>query len=120
MKLREAIAMFDRSRPNQLDTEQKVRWISQIDHMVQDQILRHYGGTQPFSGYTAQSEDPELLIPAPYDDCYQRYLEAMSAQENAEWQEYNMAISAFQARFQDYADFYIRTHLPIQQPFHYL
>ena len=68
MTIEEAISRLDRLRPNQYSCEDKVRWLSQLDHMAANEIYASHEGWQPgdFTPYTeATDTDTPLLLPAP-------------------------------------------------------
>ena len=63
----------------------------------------------------------ELLIGAPYgEDVYYYYLQAMIAAENGETQRYNKRMTMFNAAYQEWTDFYNRTHKPKRAGAHFL
>lgn len=57
--------------------------------------------------------DDELVVEDPYgEDIYCHYLQAKIAEENAEIVKYNQQKMLFDAGYQEWADFYNRTHMP--------
>lgn len=54
MKIREAIETVDRLLPNQYETPDKVRWLSELDGIVYRDIIcthEHEKQPEPFTGY---------------------------------------------------------------------
>ena len=54
--------------------------------------------------------DKELLIPFPFDNVYELYLESMIDFYNREYANYNNSAAMFEARFSEYKKAYIREH----------
>ena len=69
-----------------------------------------------FTGYD-DSTDPqtELLVPAPYDEMYLRWLEAMIDYYNSEDERYNKSIILFNNAYEGYKKHYTRTHMPLSR-----
>ena len=78
MTIMEAIQRINTVKPNGYDQPQKIKWLSTLDGIVKEEIIdTHEGGENvAFDGYTVETNLlTELLVPAPYDDIYIRYLE---------------------------------------------
>lgn len=114
MTLIEAISKIDNLKHNTFTHEDKVAWLSRLDGMVKDEILdTHDGGSGWFPGYDMDSNvETELLVPAPYDEMYLRWLEAQIDYANGEYSKYNNSIAMFNAAYDRYANHYNRTHMP--------
>lgn len=115
MTLIEAISKIDNLKHNTYTHEDKVGWLSRVDHMVKEEILdTHEGsGGEWFFGYDTQSDvETELLVPPPYDELYLRWLEAQIDYCNGEYDRYNNSMEMFNTAYQGYANSYNRTHMP--------
>lgn len=118
MKIREAIAQLQRVKPNQYDDGMLVKWISDLDGMVCDEIFRNHEGTDGVTllPYTVENDmDTELLIGDPYSDVYVKYLSAQVDFHNAEFSRYNNSMMMFTTAYQNYASWFKREHMPIQK-----
>ena len=116
MKIIQAINRLDALVFNTYSQEDKVEWLSRLDTMVKQQIIDHYEGADDviFNGYTADTPmDTQLLVPAPYDEMYLRWLEAQIHYHNGEYDKYNNAIIMFNTDFEAYSAFYNRNNLPL-------
>ena len=116
MKIIQAINKLDALIFNTYTYEDKVDWLSRLDTMVKKQIIDNYESDEDiiFSGYTSETpQDTTLLVPAPYDEMYLRWLEAQIAYHNGEYDKYNNAIIMFNTSFDAYAAFYNRNHMPV-------
>ena len=94
-------------------------YISKLNENVTREHVRYnnrYGIAIAADVYTAKDLDkskkhPALIVGAPYgEDVYYYYLQAMIAAENSETQRYNKRMTLFNAAYQEWTDFYNRTH----------
>lgn len=118
MKIIEAINRLDALNFNTYTDDDKVAWLSRLDNMVKKQIIDNHDGAEQitFSGYTPDTPtDTVLLVPAPYDEVYIRWMEAQIHYHNGEYDKYNNAIIMFNTAFQAYAAYYTQTHLPVRR-----
>lgn len=102
-----AIEIVDKLKPNAYTEEDKLRWINELDGMVQRLVMQEDNITQ----YAYPDDmDRELLIPAPFDDVYTLFLEAKIDYYNREYANYNNSATMFEAQFSEYKKAYIREH----------
>lgn len=114
MTIAQAIAAVDALTPNTFDQETKIAWLSRLDHQVQRELIETHAGATVFDGYTPDTPlDTALLMGAPYDECYIRYLQAQIHYENGEIARYKNAMALFNSVYASFADHYNRTHLPL-------
>ncbi len=116
MTIAEVISKVDALKPNTYTPEDKIDWLSTLDHRVKSQIIDAHECNEPiiFFGYDSLNDmDTELLVPAPYDEMYLRWLEAMIDYHNSEDERYNNAIILFNNAYEGYKKHYTRTHMPI-------
>ncbi|MCI5731194.1 MAG: hypothetical protein MR304_06595 [Eubacterium sp.] len=116
MKVQEAIAKADRLRPNQYSDMEKLEWLSQLDGQVFDEVIRKAEGNEEitFEGYDEESMNETLLIDDRYAKAYIDYLLAQIDFYNREIGMYNNEITLFSSIYQDYKNWYIRNHMPVQ------
>lgn len=116
MTIAEVISQVDALKPNTYTPEDKVGWLSNLDSRVMSQIIMAHESNDPcfFYGYDSIADmETELLVPAPYDEMYLRWLEAMIDYHNSEDDRYNNAIMLFNNAYEGYKKHYTRTHMPI-------
>lgn len=102
------IEIIDRLKPNSYSEEDKLRWINELDGMVQRLVFQ----TDKITQYAYPEDmDKELLIPAPFDDVYALFLEAKIDYHNREYANYNNSAMMFEAQFSEYKKAYIREHM---------
>lgn len=100
-----AIEIIDRLRPNSYADEDKLRWINELDGMVQRLVFQ----SDTIKQYSYPEDlETELLITAPYDDCYTLFLEAKIDYYNREYSNYNNTAVVFESHFNEYKKDYIR------------
>ena len=115
MKIIEAIDRIDSLKHNTYSQNEKVAWLSRLDSMVKRLIIdTHEGGEDViFEGYTdATDPETEMLVPAPFDEMYLRWLEAQIDYANGEYGKYNNSILMYQTAYDGYANYYNRNHMP--------
>ena len=118
MTIREAISRLDALIFNTYTNDDKVRWLSNLDMTVKQQIIDTHEGGQNivFEGYTPQTpETTVLLVPAPFDEVYLKWMEAQIHYHNGEFDKYNAAIIMYNAAFDSYASSYNKLHMPIRK-----
>ena len=115
MKIIDAINEIDALKPNTASQSDKIRWLSQLDGRLKKEIIDTHELKEPviFNGYDDNTpEDTELLVPAPYDVIYIRYLDSQIDYTNGETARYNNSSSMFNVAYRDYENYYNRTYLP--------
>ena len=115
MKIIEAINKIDYLKHNTYSQDEKVGWLSRLDSMVKRLVIdTHEGGEDiTFTGYDSSTDqDTELLVGAPYDDIYLRWLEMQIDYANGEINKYNNSSEMFNTVWQAFQNYYNRTHMP--------
>ena len=118
MKIIEAITRLDALKFNTYTQTDKVEWLSRLDNMVKKHIIDTHEGAEDviFTGYDDSTDlQMELLVPAPHDEMYLRWMEAQIDYHNGEYDKYNNAIIMFNTAYEAYQAFYTRNHLPVQR-----
>ena len=114
MKIIEAINRIDSLKHNTYTESDKVEWLSRLDTMVKKHIIdTHEGDEVTFTGYDDSTDlQTELLVPAPYDEVYLRWMEAQIDYHNGEYDKYNNAMEMFNTAYEGYQNYFNRTHMP--------
>lgn len=115
MTIIDAITRADALKPNGYSQSEKVRWLAELDGVVKTEIIdTHEGGEDiTFHGYNDETLlDTELLIPAPYDEIYLRYLEMKIDYANGEYAKYGNSMVAYNTAMASYEKYYNREHMP--------
>lgn len=115
MTIIEAINGTDAVKPNGYDQTLKVKWLSELDGIVKKEIIdTHEGGDEiAFNGYNENTLlSTDLLIPAPYDEVYIRYLEMKIDYSNGEYGKYNNSKTMYNTEITAFKNYYNRMHMP--------
>ena len=118
MTIIEVIDRLDSLKHNTYSQKDKVLWLSKLDWMVKKQIIDTHEGAEAtsFNGYTDETDvNTKLLVPAPYDEVYLRWMEAQIDYLNGGYDKYNNAIIMFNADFEAYAAYYNQNHRPVNR-----
>ena len=122
MTLSQAIEQIDNLLHNTYPQEMKVKWLSQVDSSIKKNLFDTHENPPDveFTGYDeGVSLDVVLLAPEPYSDLYIRWLEAQIHYYNEEYDNYNQALTMYNAVMRDYVNDYNRTHMHKGQKFTY-
>lgn len=118
MTISEAINRTDDVKPNAYTETRKILWLSELDGMIKSDIIdtHHDGENIVFTGYDIDTDiSTELLVPAPYDVLYLRYLEMKIDYTNGEYGKYNNSMTMFNMAYSAFENYYNREHMPISR-----
>lgn len=105
MTANQVIAYVDGVKPNVYSDEDKYQWISTLERMAANEV-RHV----QVKISLPDDADRELAVPAPYDDLYSLYVEAMIDFHNREYNNYNNTVLLFKERLEQYKAWYIQNN----------
>ena len=120
MTISEAISRANTVKPNTYSDLDKIRWLSTLDGIIKEHIIdTHEGGESVvFNGYDEDTNpDTELLVPAPYDQIYVHWLEAQIDYSNDEYDRYENTMEMYNNAYNNFLNYYNRTHMPIGKKF---
>lgn len=120
MTLIEAINRIDILKPNGYRQNEKVKWLSVLDGIIKSNIIDTHEGAEKvtFNGYDDNTDlTTELLVPAPYDIIYLRWLESQIDYANGEYSRYNNVVQAYNDAYAEFDRHYNRTHMPLGKKF---
>lgn len=109
MTINKVIATVDALKPNVFTDEDKARWIIEVDGKVNAELVK--SSTYAAPEHPADG-DKTLLVPAPYDSVYEKFVYAEIALKNLDYNEYNALAVDFNDSFAEYAAYYRRTNQP--------
>ena len=115
MTIMDALYRIDELKPNSYTQTEKIKWLSSLDGVIKSEIIdTHEGGEDiAFSGYDENADlSTKLLVDAPYDDIYLKWLEAQIDYSNGEYGKYNNSLVAYNDAYDLYQRHYNRTHMP--------
>ena len=113
MTIKEVINQFNNLKPNSYDDEQKIKWLSDFDGWIYENVFQTHSGTYPeWKPYTNDSEI--LLIEEPFTELYISLLSYKVDYFNGEYDRYNNSAVIYNTQLQEYRNHYNRTHTPLQ------
>ena len=123
MTIKEAIDNVDALKTNMIPYADKVRWLSELDGRVyQEILLLHERNTNEpelpmlFTGYDENTPaDTVLLIEDTYANIYFYQLSAQIELALAELQKYNNSVALLSNALRNYSACYTRSHMPVQR-----
>ena len=117
MTIKECIDIVDNIKPNQYTIKDKVMWLSFIEEIIINEVLKTHEGYDgrydDFSGYTEDKISVVLIVPSPYDRLYTEYLKMMIDKENGEVARYNNSAASYNTYMMEYKKHYNKTHMPL-------
>ena len=117
MTIKDCIDIVDNIKPNQYTIKDKVMWLSFIEEIIINEVLKTHEGYDGrydlFEGYTEDKISTKLIVPSPYDRLYTEYLKMMIDKENGEVTRYNNSAASYNTYMMEYRKHYNKTHMPI-------
>lgn len=112
MTIGKVIRLADALKPNAVDTELKYQFISEVEGLVQTEVMML--SSEDIVTYEPErdSEDTELLVKPPHDKLYIAYLAAMLDYSNGEYNKYANTIEQFNAYYREYHRWYFSRFHP--------
>ncbi len=117
MTIKECIDIVDNLRPNQYTIKDKVMWLTFIEEIIINDVLKTHEGYDGrydlFDGYSEDKLTITLIVPSPYDRLYTAYLQMKIDLENGETARYNNSAALYNAYMTEYRKYYNKTHMPL-------
>lgn len=117
MTIKECIDIVDSLKPNQYSIVDKVRWLSFIDKIIINDVLKtHQDYDGRYDNFTEYSPDRlaiQLVAESPYDRLYIAYIKMQIDAESGEMARYNNSATTFNTYMMEYRKYYNKTHMPL-------
>ena len=117
MTIKDCIDRVDNLKPNQYTITEKVIWLSFIEKIIINEVLKTHEGYDgrydDFEGYSEDKLTVKLIVPSPYDRLYFEFLKMKIDEANGETTRYNNSATLFNSAMDDYKKYYNKTHLPL-------
>jgi hypothetical protein len=117
MNIKECIDTVDNLKPNQYTIKEKVMWLSFIEEIIINDVLKTHEGYDgrydDFEGYSEDKISVTLIVPSPYDRLYTAYLTMKIDESNGETTRYNNSATLYNSYMMEYRKYYNKTHMPI-------
>jgi hypothetical protein len=115
MTIIEAINKIDSLKPNTYSQPDKIKWLSNLEGVIKTEIIDTHEGAENvnFAGYDVDTPlDTIMIVPAPYDDIYIKWLEAQIDYANGEITRYSNSMIMYNTAYNAFNRYYNRTHMP--------
>jgi hypothetical protein len=112
---KEAIEKTDALRPNALNFEQKLGWLSDLDGLAFREVVLTHEHNEGVTFEHYKNGEEELIIQPPDTDVYHHYLCMQIDLACRELTPYNNDKTMFNNTYLTWVDAYNREHMPIQQ-----
>ena len=122
MTIIEVINQIDALKPNNYSQEDKIKWLSTLDGIIKREIIDTHEGAEAvaFEGYNEETPlDTVLLVAAPYDDIYLKWLEVQIDYANADYGKYANSMIMYNNAYETYSNWYNRNYMPKGKQFKY-
>lgn len=106
MTIGKVIRLADALKPNAVDTEMKYQFISEVEGLVQTEVMMLSSADIVTYDHERDGENTELLVKPPHDKLYIAYLAAMLDYSNGEYNKYANTIEQFNAYYREYHRWY--------------
>lgn len=117
MTIKECIDIVDNIKPNQYTIKDKVLWLSFIEEIIINEVLKTHEGYDGrydlFEGYSEDKISVTLIVPSPYDRLYTAFLKMKIDESNGETARYNNSAVLYNTYMHEYRKHYNKTHMPI-------
>lgn len=112
MTIGKVIRLADALKPNAIDTELKYQFISEVEGLVQTEVMMLSSEDIVTYDPERDGENTELLVKPPHDKLYIAYLSAMIDYANGEYDRYANTIEQFNAYYREYHRWYFSRFHP--------
>lgn len=108
----EVLSQADLLSPNQYTTEQKLQWLGELEGRIYADVIL---ATPEKLAEMEKTWQDTLAVTWPHNDLYVHWLLAKIHQANGELELYQNRMESFNTSYQNYVNWYIRTHDPANQ-----
>lgn len=109
MTAREIVEQVDLLAPNQYTQQQKLGWLGELEGKIHADVT--LDTPEQLAGLAGTWQD-DLSVGWPHSDIYQHWLLAKIHQADGELELYQNRMESFNASYQNYVNWYIRTYDP--------
>ena len=116
MNLQKALDLTDEMRPNMMERNTKILFLTEIEQLIYEEILMKHEHEEEIEKPEYDSDtDPgtELLVPDPYSMVYVYWLMSKIDMQNLEFDKYNNDRMLFENQYDTFSDYWTRGHMPL-------
>ena len=118
MSIQEVIAKINKLKPNTIDDEHKVEWLSKLDGLIYVEMIKNHRASaltsilpnvkEEFTPYDENNTNDELLVPYAFNDLYLFWLEAQMNYWLDDIVNYNKAMTRFGELYASFGNWFNR------------
>lgn len=112
MTIRTILERVNEQFPHNYNETSLLAWINDLERDIAE-VFTHYEDTEDYTFTDHTDIDEEVQIDRP--DVYVPWIISQICLANEEYDRYNNHAAIFQAKYQDFKEHYLRTHLPINE-----
>lgn len=110
----EIIERVDQNKPNAFEQLEKLRWLTELNGKIATEVMM-----MSITGVRNLPKDKEALkceplVSFPYEDLYDRYLEAKIDYHNGEFNSYQNSMEAYNAAYSGFVNWFLNAYDPVQ------
>ncbi len=107
MKVSELLAQVNKVKPNTYDNDILLRWANRAEAMVQTEAMSIL--PEAVTEYTLPEDiDTDMILPPPYDQVYELYVEAQVDYAQQEFGTYNNTMVLFNSAYSEMLAYYVQ------------
>lgn len=110
----EIIDRVDLNKPNAFEPEEKLRWLTELDGKIAVEVLMLNMDLVKKLPRGEKAMQCEPLVSYPYEDLYDRWLEAKIDYHNDEIGKYQNAMEAYNAAYNGFVNWFLNSYDPVQ------
>lgn len=110
----EIIERVDQYKPSAFEPEEKLRWLTELDGKIAVEVMMMSMAGVRSMPRGPEAMDCEPLVSFPYEDIYDRWLEAKIDYHNGEMNEYQNSMAAYNAAYNGFVNWFLNTYDPVQ------
>lgn len=114
IKAADLIAEVDHSKNNDYDSEDKLRWIQDVEDRIIQEIINTHDNPDNLEAQKV-TEEYFLIASGAYADVYRYYLKAQIDKDNEEYDRYNNNMTLYNGAYEMFKLMWHNTHIPVSK-----
>lgn len=119
MTIQDCIDIVDEMKPNMMSRALKVRYLSEIEGLIWDEIVTKHEHGPELNAKPAYTEETDvntvLIVPDPYSMVYTYWMMSKIDIQNQEDARYNIDRQHFENAYDTMSDWWTREHMPVSR-----
>lgn len=108
------IKRVDNYKPNAFERDTKLRWLTELDGKIAAEVMLVSPAFLQTMPKGKEALECKPLVSFPYEDLYDRYLEAKIDYHNGEFSDYQNSMEAYNAAYQGFVNWFLNAYDPVQ------